>query len=87
MHALSPQGVNSVNLRETFFVNQLSENHIVEYASEGDFIIDDKFIIETGGKSKGFYQIKGILNSYIASDGIEYGTGNRIPLWLFGFLY
>ena len=25
-------------------------------------------------------------DSYIASDDIEYGHGNRIPLWLFGFL-
>jgi predicted AAA+ superfamily ATPase len=87
MYALSPVGVNSGNLRETFFVNQLSENHIVEYASEGDFMIDGRIVIETGGKSKGFDQVKGIMNSYVASDGIEYGTGNRIPLWLFGFLY
>ena len=87
MHALSPQGVNSVNLRETFFVNQLGESHIVEYASEGDFVIDGRFVIETGGKSKGFDQVKGIRDSYVVSDGIEYGTGNRIPLWLFGFLY
>ena len=87
MYALSPVGVNSGNLRETFFVNQLSENHIVEYASEGDFVIDGGFVIETGGKSKRFDQIKGIRNSFVVSDGIEYGTGNRIPLWLFGFLY
>ena len=53
MHALSPVGVNIGNLRETFFVNQLSENHIVEYAEEGDFTIDGQFIFETGGKTKG----------------------------------
>lgn len=87
MHALSPAGVNSGNLRETFFVNQLSESHIVEYASEGDFVIDGRFVIETGGKYKGFDQIKSLRDSYVVSDGIEYGTGNRIPLWLFGFLY
>jgi len=87
MHALSPVGVNSGNLRETFFVNQLGESHIVEYASEGDFVIDGRFVIETGGKYKGFDQVKGIRDSYVVSDGIEYGTGNRIPLWLFGFLY
>ena len=87
MHALSPVGVNIGNLRETFFVNQLSENHIVEYAEEGDFTIDGQFIFETGGKTKGFGQINGISNSYVVADGIEYGTGNRLPLWLFGFLY
>jgi len=26
-------------------------------------------------------------NSFIAADGIEAGFGNKIPLWLFGFLY
>jgi len=28
-----------------------------------------------------------IENSFIASDDIEVGFGNKIPLWLFGFLY
>lgn len=87
MHALSPVGVNIGNLRETFFVNQLSESHVVEYAEEGDFVVDGRFVFETGGKSKGFDQIKGIRDSFVAADEIEYGTGNRIPLWLFGFLY
>jgi hypothetical protein len=32
-------------------------------------------------------KIKGIENSFIAVDGIEYPMGNKIPLWLFGFLY
>jgi hypothetical protein len=40
-----------------------------------------------GGKGKNFDQIKDIPDSYIASDEIEYGYGNHIPLWLFGFLY
>jgi hypothetical protein len=26
-------------------------------------------------------------NAFIASDDIEYGYQNKIPLWLFGFLY
>ena len=29
----------------------------------------------------------GIENGFLAIDGIEYGSGNRIPLWLFGLLY
>ncbi len=27
------------------------------------------------------------LNDYAAADMIEEGSGNIIPLWLFGFLY
>jgi hypothetical protein len=30
-------------------------------------------------------QIKGVPHSYLAID-VENGTGNRIPLWLFGML-
>jgi hypothetical protein len=30
---------------------------------------------------------KKILNSFVAADDIEIGFGNKIPLWLFGFLY
>lgn len=32
-------------------------------------------------------QIKDIPDSYLAVDYTEIGFGNRIPLWLFGFLY
>ncbi len=26
-------------------------------------------------------------NSFVVNDGVETGFGNKIPLWLFGFLY
>jgi len=82
--------------REVFFVNQIkSANYnkpklLDEWlllANEGDFLIDGKFIVEVGGKNKSFEQIKNIPDSYIVADGIEVGFGNKIPLWLFGFLY
>ena len=44
-------------------------------------------IILDGGKNKSFKQIKDIEDSYIIADDIEIGNGNKIPLWLFGFLY
>jgi hypothetical protein len=31
--------------------------------------------------------VKDVPDSYIAVDDIEIGHHNRIPLWLFGFLY
>jgi len=75
------------NLRETFFLNQLTQNHKVTYPKQGDFLVDEKYLFEIGGKNKNNKQIAGIENSYIAADDIEYGYGNKIPLWLFGFLY
>ena len=40
-----------------------------------------------GGKGKTFDQIADVPDSYLAVDDTEVGYGNRIPLWLFGFLY
>lgn len=75
------------NLRETFFANQLRYKHRLEYSEKSDFLIDRKFTFEVGGIGKGKHQIENIPNAYIVADDIEYGFGNKIPLWLFGFLY
>ncbi|AMC10848.1 AAA family ATPase [Lutibacter profundi] len=78
---------NVGNLRETFFINQVNYKHQVEYVDEGDFLIDRKYTIEIGGTNKTTKQIKHIKNSFLVLDNIEYGNSNKIPLWLFGFLY
>jgi predicted AAA+ superfamily ATPase len=74
-------------IRECFFANQIDKNHELKYSKVGDFLLDDRYIIEVGGKGKSFNQIKEIANSFIVADNIEIGFGNKIPLWLFGFLY
>jgi hypothetical protein len=86
-YAITDTQVNKGTLRETFFYNQLKEGHNVFYSSKGDFLINNKYIFETGGKNKTRKQIQNINNAYIAADNIEYAQGNKIPLWLFGFLY
>lgn len=53
----------------------------------GDFMADGRYIFEVGGSGKTFDQIADLPDSYIAVDGIETGSGARIPLWMFGFLY
>ncbi len=78
---------NIGSLRESFFVSQTKINHTIKYAQKGDFMVDDTFIFEIGGKNKDFSQIKDIKNSFVVADEIETGFGNKIPLWLFGFLY
>lgn len=85
--AFTPKNADLGNLRETFFINQLSNSHTVEYVKDGDFRIDGKFIFEVGDKNKSTDQIKDVKNSFIAADDIEYGNLKRIPLWLFGFMY
>ncbi|MDY0123774.1 AAA family ATPase [Sulfurimonas sp.] len=82
--------------REAFFVNQIknalsSQARLLDdrifSAKKGDFLVDNKYTFEVGGKNKDFSQIKDIKNSYLALDDIEVGYGAKIPLWLFGFLY
>ena len=87
LQALSLTQVEVGTQRETFFVNQLSHKHQVEYGKQADFLIDRRFTIEVGGQSKDGKQIAGTQNAFIAADGIEYAFGNKLPLWLFGFLY
>ncbi len=74
-------------LRELFFIEQLRCFHDLYYPTKGDFLVDGVYTFEIGGKGKGFSQIEGIEKAYVAADGIEIGFGNKIPLWLFGFLY
>ena len=87
MHALTV-GTNSGTVRETFFLNQLRcAGHKVSYPPQGDFLVDGRHLFEVGGKGKGFTQIKDVPDSYVVNDGVETGIGNKIPLWIFGFLY
>ena len=74
-------------VRETFFVSMVHENYALHYASKGDFLVAERYTVEIGGKNKSFKQIKDIEDSFIVADDIEVGFGNKIPLWLFGFLY
>lgn len=74
-------------VRESFFSAMMSHNHTVHYAKQGDLQVDGRRIFEVGGKGKGFAQIANLPDSYVVADGIEIGFGNKIPLWLFGFIY
>jgi predicted AAA+ superfamily ATPase len=85
--ALAGDKTDIGNIRETFFFNQLQAVSTVTSALQGDFKINDKYLFEVGGKNKGHEQIMGQSNAYLVLDNVEYGYNNKIPLWLFGFLY
>lgn len=74
-------------IRESFIISQLLTDYQVHYHHQGDFLVDEQYVIEVGGKSKDAKQIKELENAYLAIDDIESGYDNVIPLWLFGFLY
>lgn len=87
MFAIMEESPEKGNIRETFFLNQLSQGFAVTYPEHGDFLVENKFTFEIGGKNKTAKQITEIPNSFVAADEIEIGFENKIPLWLFGFLY
>ncbi len=74
-------------MRETFFASMASSAYSIYYVDRGDFLVDETYTFEIGGKNKSFDQIKELENAFVVSDDIEIGFDNRIPLWLFGFLY
>ena len=55
-------------------------------SSVSDFVVDGH-TFEIGGRKKGKKQIDGMADAFVVKDDIEYGYGNIIPLWLFGFNY
>jgi uncharacterized protein len=85
-HLVPTERSNLGNLRETFFMNQVAKKHKVTSAKKGDFLVDNQYTFEVGGEDKTFKQIADIPKSYLAIDNEQIGTGNKIPLWLFGFL-
>jgi len=87
MNALSYNNSNPGTIRETFFLNMLRVKHGIALPSRGDFLVDDQYTFEIGGKNKENHQINNIKEGYLACDDIEMGISNKIPLWLFGFLY
>ncbi len=85
--AFTLASANIGNLRETFFMNQLAQKHLVTLPKFGDFMVDKTYAFEIGGANKTAQQIAGVPNAFLALDDIKSGQGNKIPLWLFGFLY
>ncbi|HXH55634.1 MAG TPA: AAA family ATPase [Gammaproteobacteria bacterium] len=87
MFALSFNNCNIGTVRETFFLNTLSALYDISLPTQGGFLVNNQFLFEIGGRKKGFQQLKDLKNAFLACDDIETGIGNKIPLWLFGFLY
>jgi len=86
-YAISSENVNVGNIRETFFIQHLNDLHQLSLPQKGDFLVDDTYTFEMGGKNKSQKQITEIKNAFLVKDDIEIGVKNTIPLWLFGLIY
>jgi predicted AAA+ superfamily ATPase len=87
LYAMGDFQSNQGSIRETFFLSQASVLFQVSIPEKGDFLLDDRYLFEVGGKDKTIRQIAGIPDSFAVKDQIEYGSGRFLPLWAFGFLY
>lgn len=74
-------------VRETFVASMLAPGHRLTEPPTGDFLVDEKYLFEVGGKSKSFRQIADIPDSFVVADDEETGFGSKIPMWILGFLY
>ena len=87
LHAAYCEQSQKGTVREVFFASMLIDRHDLTIPKRGDFVVDDRYTFEVGGRSKGFKQIKDLPDSFVAADDLEIGSANKIPLWLFGFMY
>ena len=87
LFALAEKQVETGNLRETFFLSQLSVISKIQMPKQGVFLVDNAYTFEIGGKGKSGKQIEGLKNAWVVKDDLEFPVGNELPLWMFGFLY
>jgi uncharacterized protein len=87
INTISPGKKETGTIRETFFLNQVHYLHEINYPKKADFIINNQYTFEIGGRNKTRKQIRDIEEAFVVQDEIEIGFANTIPLWLFGFLY
>jgi len=81
-YAIAPNNTENLNLRHTFFYNQVGYKHYLKSSPIADFCVNDRYHFMVGGR-----KLEASSEFYAASDVIEVGENNKIPLWLFGFLY
>lgn len=87
MYAIYPIKVDEQDLMETFFVNTMWKDHLVNQGTKNQFyLIDGKQKYRVcDARSTGKVRYTG--DTIYARYNTEVGRDNQIPLWLFGFLY
>jgi predicted AAA+ superfamily ATPase len=75
------------NIRETFFVNQLSAIGKLSSTKDGLFVINGKWRFQLTREEGEIEVFEELRNSYRVVDTLISDHPYRIPLWLFGFLY
>ncbi|SDC92518.1 hypothetical protein SAMN04488104_1009103 [Algoriphagus faecimaris] len=88
IHSFCEKGRNQGNLRETFAIDQLQNaGYSVTFPKQGNFLVNESYLLEIGGAGKGSSQVSDFENHLIFSDDLEIGWGRKLPLFLLGLLY
>lgn len=82
LYAIAPNNTDKTNLRHTFFYNQVGYKSVISSSAKAHFLVNNKYNFIIGG-----HKTEPEKNIIAAADMIEIGGKNKIPLWLFGFLY
>ena len=85
MYPIGPEHIDPQAVRETFFYNILhKDNRLNEGIRNTHFLVNRRYNFKIEGET-----LRGRNNPdyYYAMDNNEVGKENKIPLWLFGFLY
>lgn len=87
LYAIYPIAVDTQQLMETFFVNTLWKDHVVNEGQKTQhYIIDGKRkfkVCDAKSQNKPRFN----KDTYYARYNTEVGFDNQLPLWLLGFLY
>ncbi len=87
LYAIYPIRAQEHEVMETFFVNSIWKDHVVNNSGKDPYyIIDNKYsfrVVDALNDRRIRYNDSHIYARY----NTEVGRDNRIPLWLFGFLY
>lgn len=87
MYAIYPITIDEQELMETFFVNSLWKDHLVnQTGKDHSYLVDgEKRFRVCDAHSE--HKIRISPETIYARYNTEVGKDNQIPLWLFGFLY
>lgn len=87
LYAIYPITVVQQELMETFFVNTMWKDHIVNQSAKPQcYLIDGKKKFKICD-AKSTLKTRFNKDTYYARYNTEIGHDNQVPLWLFGFLY
>ena len=87
MYAIYPSKTERQDAMETFFVNSLWKDHIVNQAGKDLFFTVDGSRKYRICDAKSEHKLRMNPDTIYARYNTEVGKDNMIPLWLFGFLY